>query len=58
MHLFLLQSSNSVKAMNQMEVREREAPLPEIGVWGLSWGVPDGESGRVPSERLAIFCFV
>lgn len=24
--------------MNQMEVGEREAPLPEISVWGLSWG--------------------
>lgn len=32
--------------MNQMEVREREAPLPEISVCGLSWGVPDGESER------------
>lgn len=23
--------------MNQMEVGEREAPLPEISVWALSW---------------------
>lgn len=44
--------------MNQMEVGEREAPLLEISVWGLSWGgVGGGVMVRVNGSFRALSNF-